>query len=178
MAVGVPPPQGHALFHHQGAAQLDFPKQRRHVGFNAAAIADFPGGEGAIGAAGLAEGDADIQIELVGPGLAQALLHPGDLAQQRRPVGGDIVGRFHVSHRRVQVHARLHGLVQQPRGAYAGQAAPGGLHAGAFFQQVVQRQLHLALAQALDLHRRALKGGPGEGTLVALARPAVGPQPI
>ena len=64
---------------------MHFPDQGGHIGTDQAAVPDFSGGEGTIGAARGAEGNADIYIHPAVAGSGQLLLFSRDLSQQRSP---------------------------------------------------------------------------------------------
>ena len=175
-AADVPGPQAEPLLRHQFLAQRDLPQHRFHVGRDHFAVADLPRRKRAVGAAGFAEGDADVQVEPIRRGLADARLHLRDLPQQRRLLRAHVVGRLHVRHGLIQRKPRLHALVQEARGADTGETAPGGPHPGQFLEQVVQRQLHLPLAQPLDLQRRSGHRRLAQPAGLPLGGPGVRPQ--
>ena len=160
---------------HQPGGELDLPQQRPGVGGDQLLVApDLPRGEGAVAAAGLAEGDANVEVKAALLRRAHAALHLRDLAEQLRPVGGHVELAHHVGAGGFHGKPRVQRLVQQPRGTDARQRTPGQLHAGHFLQQLVQRPLHLPLAGAANFHRRA--GGRGLLDLVGTiaVAPAVG----
>ena len=156
-------PEAHSLFFDHGATQIYFAQKRLHIRFDQMPIADFSRGKGTVQAAGLAKGNADIQIERSFREDAQPALHLFQFHEQRRARGGDIE---HVHQRLCGLFGRFslgHLLIEQTRGTDAGQGSPGRTHSGNFPKQRVQAELDLPLAQALFFHFRAALRRRGKG---------------
>ena len=145
----LPPRPAHHL-----SADGDFVQQRVHIGLYQLAFAQFSGGEGAIGAAGGAEGNADVQIKGVFRHFPEAFLHQADVPKQRRPFRGNVVFRRQPPHSQVSGQAVFHALVQQPRGANARQRPPGQSDARHLLHQPVQPHFCRAFPQPFEFQGR------------------------
>ena len=141
-----------------------FPEQRRQVRLHQLAFAQLSAEEGAIGAAGGAEGDAHVHVHLLLAGRRQGGLYLHNLPQQLPLFRGHVEDFPHLGASRLQGKAVLHGLVDQAGGADARKAAPGGRDPRQALAQVVEGLLAQALQGALLLQQgnaRILARGDG-----------------
>ena len=154
-------PQPQAGLIQQLLGRVDLPAQGVRIGGQQLALAHLAGQKAAIGAAGDAEGDADIQVGLPQGGQRQFLLNGDDLAQDGGLFGAHVKHPPQLFAGGVHVQALVQVGVQQPGGPDARQAAPGRGNPRALFEHLVDPQLGLAAAQALVHHGVAGDGLPG-----------------
>ena len=121
----------------QRRAGADFPLQRFHIRPHQAAVPDFAGREGAIGTAGGAEGNADIDIHERITGGWQLTLNRGDFRQQFCFRQRYVIVPDKPFHRGFRRQAFRQSFQHQMRGADTGEAAPGGMHSGHFAEQII-----------------------------------------